>query len=76
MMSFKEFLAVREGVFLPDRPPASGLSKINATGMTNDQRKKLVPKLVKAPPLVPPFKSTVPQVVPNSLIPKLGSKYP
>lgn len=76
MMSFKEFLAVREGAFLPDRPAASGLSKINTTPLTNGQRSKLAPKMFKPPPLVPPFKSTVPQVVPNSMIPKLGPKYP
>lgn len=62
---------MREGVFLPDRPPASGLSKINATGMTNDKRKKLVPKLVKAPPPVQPFKPTVRAVVPQNMVKKM-----
>lgn len=45
---------------------------MNATSLTNGQRKKLVPKTFKPPPLVPPFKSTVPQVVPSSLIPSWG----
>ncbi len=73
MMSFKEFLAVQEGVLLPTRLPASGLSKINATPLTNGQRKKLIPKAIKVPSPVQPFKPTVSpvsQVVPQNMVKK------
>lgn len=57
--NFHEWLAIREGLLLPDKPPAPGLSRLNVTPLTNDQRKRLVPKPVKAPN---PFKPTVAKV--------------
>lgn len=76
MMSFKQFVAMQEGLWLPDRAAVSGLSKINPFPTTNAHRKKLVPKKVKAPPPVSPFKATVRQVVPPHSIPKFRTWNP
>lgn len=75
MMTFSEYLKARglgEGLLLPDKPIRPGVPRINVTPFTNAQRRKLHPKPVKAPPPVPPFKATLPQVVP----PKMVRKWP
>jgi hypothetical protein len=46
-MTFGQFVALREGFLLPDRPPRVGLSRINPFPTTNAQRKRLQPRLVK-----------------------------
>lgn len=74
MMTFSEYMkskAVEEGLLLPDKPIRPGVPRINTTALTNAQRRKLHPKPVKAPPPIAPFKATVTQVVPSSLIPKM-----
>lgn len=71
MMSFKDYLVAQEGVLLPDRAAASTLSKINSFPTTNAHRTRLVPKVVKAPLPVKPFKPTVRAVVPPSMVKKL-----
>ncbi len=74
MMSFSQFIkskAVEEGLLLPDKPIRPGVPRINTTPLTNAQRRKLHPKPVKAPPPVPPFKTTIPQVVPPKFVAKL-----
>ena len=67
MMSFKEFVAMKEGLLLPDRPPAKGLSRINPFPTTAAHRKRLHAKPVK------PFGPTVQrmkEIVLNKLIPR------
>jgi hypothetical protein len=70
--TFSEWLAQRdEGFLLPDRPPLSGLPKINTTPFTNAQRLRFQPKKVKT---IKPFTPTiqkVKEIVPNKMIPKL-----
>lgn len=62
--TFASYLAAREGVLAPDKPPVAGLPRFNATGLTNDQRQRLKVKPVPKPgPVVPP-------VVPPALIPR------
>lgn len=73
MISFTEYMRVQEGL-LPARPPAKSLPKINATHLTQDRRRKLVPSARPASPahavapsvtaVVPP--KLVPQVKPGS----------
>jgi hypothetical protein len=43
VMSFKAFVAMKEGLLLPDRPPAMGLSRINPFPTTNAHRKRMKP---------------------------------
>jgi len=76
MMNFKEFLAAQEGVLLPTRLAASGLSKINPFPTTNAHRKRLQPKVVRPAPPVKSFVSTVPQVVPPQFVAKLKTVWP
>jgi hypothetical protein len=65
MMTFSEFIAIREGLNLPDRPPAKGLSRINPFPTTNAHRRRMNPK-----PLRPTVRG-VAEIVPPSMIPKL-----
>lgn len=72
VLTFKQYVEIREGLLLPDRPPAKGLTRINPFPTTDAHRRRLKPKPVKA---LNPFKPTVrpvAQVVPNNLIPKLN----
>jgi hypothetical protein len=65
-MTFREFVAMKEGVLAPDRPPAMGLSRINPFPTTNAHRVRIKPN---------PFPATVrpvAEIVPQSLIPKLA----
>ncbi|MBY0513310.1 MAG: hypothetical protein K2P78_05295 [Gemmataceae bacterium] len=39
--TFSEYVALREGLMTPDRPPAKGMSRVNALPITNDQRRRL-----------------------------------
>lgn len=38
MLTFRLYIAIREGILLPDRPPSPGLSRINTTPWTNGRR--------------------------------------
>ncbi len=76
MMTFREFLAMQEGVLLPDRRPRKGLSSINPFPTTNAHRKRLHAKPVKPLKLFPPTVRSVAEIVPNKLIPKLGPHKP
>ena len=66
VLTFREFVAMKEGLLAPDRPPAKGLPKINAFPITNSHRRRLKPNSV--PPTVRP----VAEVVPPHLIPRLA----
>ncbi len=60
-----------EWLLLPDRPPLTGLPRINTTPFTDAQRKRFQPKKVKT---IKPFGLTIQKVkkiVPNNMIPKL-----
>jgi hypothetical protein len=70
--TFSEYVAVREGVLSPTRPPLKGMPRINALPATDAQRKRLHVKPVKTPM---PFKPTVrhvTEIVPQHIIPKLS----
>jgi hypothetical protein len=41
-LSFKEYVVAREGLLLPSRPAAPGLSRINTTPLGNARRARLV----------------------------------
>lgn len=71
-MSFVEYVAIREGVLAPDRPPAAGLPRINVTGMTNDQRRRLRVTTVRPPTPV----LRLPQVVPQEMVGKVTLPVP
>jgi hypothetical protein len=66
VMTFREFVAMQEGLLAPDRPPAKGLPRLNAFPTTNAHRRRLKP--TSFPPTVRP----VAEVVPPHLIPKLA----
>ena len=66
LSSFAAFLATQEGVLVPDKAPATGLPRFNATGRTNAERKRL--KVNQHP--VHPLGHPVHQVVPPHLIPR------
>jgi hypothetical protein len=70
-ISFKQFIEMQEGLILPDRPPAQGLSRINPFPTTNAHRRRLVSKPARKPNPFPPTVRAVAEVVPPSLIPKL-----
>lgn len=40
-VTFAEYVRLREGLMLPDRPPAPGLSRINVFPATQAQRRRL-----------------------------------
>jgi hypothetical protein len=48
MVSFRQFVALREGLLLPDKPPRPGLPRINTTPFQNRRRTRtLRPRRVK-----------------------------
>jgi len=61
-MTFKTWLAWREGLLAPDKAPAPGLPRFNATCRTNAERKKLVPKKVRMTPVGAPPAPTIRRV--------------
>lgn len=69
--TFKQYVEMREGVLLPDRSPAKGLSRINPFPTTNAHRRRLKPNPFRRPNPFPPAVRAVPEVVPQKLIPKL-----
>lgn len=71
VMSFKEFLAVQEGLLLPDRPPVKGLSRINPFPTSQAHRQRWHAKPVKPSKPFAPTIRRVAEVVPQKLIPKL-----
>src|SRR5262249_21498780 len=38
MISFREYVMLREGLYLPDRPPSPGMPRLNVTPFTNRRR--------------------------------------
>ena len=38
MISFRDYVLLREGILLPDRPPSPGLPRINVSPFTNRRR--------------------------------------
>lgn len=72
--TFKQYVEMREGVLLPDRPPAKGLSRINSFPTTNARRRRIIPKQARPMNLFPPTVRPVAEVVPQKLIPKLAPK--
>jgi len=53
----KEYVAMREGLLAPDRPPAKGLSRINPFPTTNAHRCRLLMTPIR-PPASPPTKAS------------------
>jgi hypothetical protein len=69
-ITFKKYVEMREGLLLPDRPPANGLSRINPFPTTAAHRRRIKPKQPKVGQTFPPTVRAVTQVVPQNLIPK------
>lgn len=57
--TFSEYVQWREGLLAPDKPRWVGMSRINTTGMTNQQRRNLMPK---KPPKPKAFGPTIGKV--------------
>lgn len=74
MTSFIEYMRVQEGL-LPSRPQAKGLSRINATPLTQAQRRKLAPAARTAGP-ASAVAPSVPAVVPPNIIPQIKPGMP
>lgn len=70
-LTFKQYIEIREGLLLADRPPATGLSRINPFPTTDAHRRRLKPMPVKASNPFKPTLRPIAQVVPNNLIPRL-----
>jgi len=71
-LTFKQYVELREGLLLPDRPPAKGLSRINPFPTIASHRRRAKPKPVRVANTFPPTVRAVTQVVPQNLIPKPG----
>jgi len=76
--TFAEYIAMREGVLSPTRPPLKGMTRLNPLPTTDLHRKRLhTPLPVKVPnPFKPvarikPTVRHVTEIVPQSVIPKL-----
>jgi len=81
--TFSEYVAMREGVLSPTRPPLAGMTRLNALPTTDAHRKRLHrPKAVKVPNAFKPvarIKHTVrhfKEIVPQHIIPKLKPTTP
>jgi hypothetical protein len=70
--TFKQYVEMREGLLLPDRPPAKGITRINPFPTTNAHRRRLKPRSPRIAPPFPPTVRAVAQVVPQHLIPQPG----
>jgi hypothetical protein len=73
MMTFSEFVAMKEGLVLPDRPTATGMSRINPFPTTDAHRKRIRSSPVKK---AKPFAATVTHVshvVSQRISPKLNT---
>jgi hypothetical protein len=53
-MTFKQFLELDEGMWLPDKNAVPGMSRINPFPATHARLKRIMPKPVKPPKLFPP----------------------
>ena len=62
--SFVEYVALWDGLLAPDRPPVKGMTRINTSPMTTDERLRLRPNLVSPPAPV----GRARQVVPTKLV--------
>jgi hypothetical protein len=63
MMSFHEYVALREGLMLPDRPPVRGRPRLNTTPFTNKRRNTIFrPRKVRVARTPRVRKATVPSV--------------
>lgn len=71
LITFKEYVAMREGLLLPDRPPLKGMPRINTTPFTDAQRKRQRPKIIKPPKPAAPTVRKVAEIVPQKAIPKI-----
>jgi hypothetical protein len=76
MLTFEEYLMLREGLPLADRPPAKGLSKINPFPTTNAHRRRLRGFGAQPAKPFPPTVRAVPEVVPQKSIPRLNLTVP
>lgn len=61
--SFSEYVQMREGLWLPDRPVTPGGSRINPFPATQGRLRKMKPKPVKS------LTSTVPKMTPFKIKP-------
>jgi len=83
ILTFSEYVAMREGVLTATRPPLTGMARINALPTTDAHRKRLhTPRPVKVPnPFKPvarikPTVRHVTEIVPQSMVAKLPTHPP
>ena len=69
--TFSEYVQWKEGLLAPDKPRWVGMPRINTTGMTNQQRRNLMPKKPPKPKPAAPTVRKVAEIVPQKTIPKL-----
>jgi hypothetical protein len=74
--TFSEYVAMREGVLSPTRPPLKGMPRINTLPTTDAHRKRLHPKPVKVVNMLKPTVRHVAEIVPQNIIPKLKPTRP
>jgi hypothetical protein len=78
ILTFSEYVAMREGVLTATRPPLQGMTRLNALPTTDAHRKRLhTPRPVKIPnPFKPvtrikPTVRHVTEIVPQSMVAKI-----
>lgn len=69
LLTFREYMELQEGVLLPNRPPATGLPRLNTTPAPNAHRLRTRP--VAPPQPVRRTAQPVTQVVPPNLVAKV-----
>ena len=69
--TFSEYVAMREGVRSPNRPPFKGMSRINALSTTDAHRKRLHTKPPRKPTQFAPTVRKVKEIVPQKFVAKL-----
>jgi hypothetical protein len=74
ILTFSEYVAMREGVLSPSRPLLKGMSRINPLPISGDRRKRLHPKPVKAVKPFTPTVRAVAEVVPQRFVLKIGQQ--
>jgi hypothetical protein len=65
--TFSEYVAMREGVLSPTRPPLKGMTRLNALPTTEAHRKRLhTPKPLKVPHPIKPVARIKPTCEPTA----------
>lgn len=76
LMRFAEFVALRDGVLLPSRPPLKGVPRLNPFPVTQAKRKQMQPKPVRVVNTLKPTVRPVTEIVPPKFVAKLKPTLP